>query len=232
MSGPDEGAPARGADGRAPANGPTGARRRAVAPDKRTRQPTEVRRRLILEAAVPLVIERGASRVGLRDIARAAGVSVGTVTYHFGGVREILSEAVSIEIDSYYRPLGERMLAAATAAEGLTTLIEGVFSAETDRHWRLWFDNWAADASLEPDSRQHRRYEEWSDRVAELIARGRDAGEFRCPDVAETTTRFNALVDGLALRRLRGAPPLSIEQARAHLRRFLAAELDLESSPA
>ncbi|RKS06073.1 TetR family transcriptional regulator [Nocardiopsis sp. Huas11] len=216
----------------APGAGSTGARRRAVAPDKRTRQPTEVRRRLILEAAVPLVIERGASRVGLRDIARAAGVSVGTVTYHFDGVREILSEAVSIEIDAYYRPLGERMLACATAVEGLTTLIEGVFSAETDRHWRLWFDNWAADASLEPDSRQHRRYEEWSDRVAALLARGRDQGEFRCPDVAETTTRFNALVDGLALRRLRGAPPLSIDQARAHLRRFLAAELDLESSRA
>ena len=35
------------------------------------------------------------------------------------------------------------------------------------------------------------------------------------------------LVGGLALRRLRGAPPLSLEQARAHLRRFLTSELGL-----
>src|SRR5690606_40899339 len=86
---------AAGAAGAGPAPGRAGPKRRAVAPASRTRQPTEVRRRLILEAAVPLVNEHGARRVGLRDIARAAGVSVGTVTYHFGGVREIIGEAVA-----------------------------------------------------------------------------------------------------------------------------------------
>src|SRR5690606_7614274 len=201
--------------------------RRADAPASRTRQPTEVRRRLILEAAVPLVNEHGARRVGLRDIARAAGVSVGTVTYHFGGVREIIGEAVAMEIDGYYGPLGERMLSAPSAAEGVEVLVEGVFTAETDRHWRLWFDSWAAEDGQGPDERQSRRYREWSARVAELIRRGTAAGEFACEDVEETATRFNALVDGLALRRLRGAPPLSNAQARAHVRRFLAAELGL-----
>ncbi|WP_017571095.1 TetR/AcrR family transcriptional regulator [Nocardiopsis halotolerans] len=207
---------------------PPGPKRRAVAPDKRTRQPTEVRRRLILEAAVPLVTEHGAGGVGLRDIARAAGVSVGTVTYHFGGVREIISEAVSIEIDGYYRPLGERMLSRPTAVEGLEVLVEGVFNPETDRHWRLWFDTWASVSAPVPDSRQHRRYEDWSDRVAELIRRGRESGEFSCEDVEETAVRCAALVDGLALRRLRGAPPLAIDQARSHLRRFLTSELGLK----
>jgi len=218
---------ATGAAGAGPAPGRAAPKRRAVAPARRTRQPTEVRRRLILEAAVPLVNEHGARRVGLRDIARAAGVSVGTVTYHFGGVREIIGEAVAMEIDGYYGPLGERMLSAPSAAEGVEVLVEGVFTAETDRHWRLWFDSWAAEDGQGPDERQSRRYREWSARVAELIRRGTAAGEFACEDVEETATRFNALVDGLALRRLRGAPPLSNAQARAHVRRFLAAELGL-----
>src|SRR5690606_41356377 len=117
----------------------------------RPRKPTEVRRRLILEAAVPLGNEHGARRVGRRDIARAAGVSVGTVTYHFGGVREIIGEAVAMEIDGYYGPLGERMLSAPSAAEGVEVLVEGVFTAETDRHWRPWFDSWAAEAGQGPD---------------------------------------------------------------------------------
>lgn len=212
--------------------GPPGPKRRAVDPGKRSRQPTEVRRRLILEAAVPLVTEHGASGVSLRDIARAAGVSVGTVTYHFGGVGEIISEAISIEIDGYYRPLAERMLSRPTATEGLEVLVQGVFTPETDRHWRMWFDGWTSTFAPVPDSRQHRRYEDWSERVTELIRRGRESGEFACADVEETAVRFNALVDGLALRRLRGAPPLGIEQARSHLRRFLASELGLEPGQA
>ncbi|WP_293990856.1 hypothetical protein [Streptomyces sp.] len=45
---------------------------RPVAAADRTPQPTEVRRRLIVEAAVPLIAERGHASVGVRDVAAAA----------------------------------------------------------------------------------------------------------------------------------------------------------------
>ncbi|GAA3730309.1 AcrR family transcriptional regulator [Spinactinospora alkalitolerans] len=200
--------------------------RRAVAPESRTRQPTEVRRRLVLEAALPLIAAKGVNDVGVRDIASAAGVSVGTVTYHFSGVREILSEAMVLEIERYYAPLTSAMRETPSPADGLRMLIDALFTEDTERHWRLWFDYWAAgNRDEEFARRQSERYLDWSEELRSLIMRGRDAGEFECDDADETAVRFVALVDGLALRWIRGAPPLNAEAARCHLHRFLASEL-------
>ena len=118
--------------------------RRAVAAADRTRQPTEVRRRLIVEAAVPLIAERGYASVGVRDVAGAAGVSVGTVTYHFGSVQEILSEAMVLQIERYYAALSEAADQANNGAEGLRLLVDALFTEDTDRHWRMWFEYWNA----------------------------------------------------------------------------------------
>ncbi|WP_248784477.1 TetR/AcrR family transcriptional regulator [Actinoalloteichus caeruleus] len=202
--------------------------RRAVTPATRTRQPTEVRRRLVLEAALPLIGERGLAGIGIRDIARAAGVSVGTVTYHFHSVREILSEAIALEIEQYYDPVLAEARRSRSAVEGLRGLVEAAFTEDTARHWRLWFDYWSAgrhdDAFAD---RQSGRYDRWHAQILELIRRGVAEGEFGCPDPEESAVHLVALIDGLALQRLRQAPPLSAERARRHLHRFVETELRL-----
>ncbi|MFJ1561200.1 TetR/AcrR family transcriptional regulator [Streptomyces mirabilis] len=109
-----------------------------------------MRRRLIVEAAVPLIAERGYASVGVRDVAAAAGVSVGTVTYHFGSVQEILSEAMVLHIERYYAALSEAAAQAAGAAEALRLLVDALFTEDTDRHWRMWFDYWNA-GDQDPD---------------------------------------------------------------------------------
>ncbi|MFJ4784028.1 TetR/AcrR family transcriptional regulator [Streptomyces sp. NPDC088794] len=202
--------------------------RRAVAAADRTRQPTEVRRRLIVEAAVPLIAERGYAAVGVRDVAAAAGVSVGTVTYHFGSVQEILSEAMVLHIERYYAELSETAERADTGAEALRLLVDALFTEDTDRHWRMWFDYWNAgdQATDETFTRgQARRYEAWHQQIRALAQRGVDDGEFTGDDLDGFTVRFAALADGLALQRLRQAPPLSTQDARRHLNRFIDTEL-------
>ncbi|WP_327138516.1 TetR family transcriptional regulator C-terminal domain-containing protein (plasmid) [Streptomyces sp. NBC_01340] len=202
--------------------------RRAVAAADRTRQPTEVRRRLIVEAAVPLIAERGYASVGVRDVAAAAGVSVGTVTYHFGSVQEILSEAMVLHIERYYAALSEAAAQAAGAAEALRLLVDALFTEDTDRHWRMWFDYWNA-GDQDPDQAfargQAERYEAWHAQIRELAERGVADGEFSSDDLGGFTVRFAALADGLALQRLRQAPPLSTEDARRHLNRLIETEL-------
>lgn len=207
---------------------PAKAPRRAVPAADRTRQPTEVRRRLIVEAAVPLIAERGYASVGVRDVAAAAGVSVGTVTYHFGSVQEILSEAMVLHIEGYYAELSETAERATSGAEALRLLVDALFTEDTDRHWRMWFDYWNAgdQGTDEAFARgQAQRYEAWHREIRALVRRGIDDGEFTGEDLDGFTVRFAALADGLALQRLRQAPPLSTEDARRHLNRLIETEL-------
>ncbi|PJM95320.1 TetR family transcriptional regulator [Streptomyces sp. CB01373] len=206
--------------------------RRAVAAADRTRQPTEVRRRLIVEAAVPLIAERGYASVGVRDVAAAAGVSVGTVTYHFGSVQEILSEAMILHIERYYAALDEAAEQATSGAEGLRLMVDALFTEDTDRHWRMWFDYWNAgeQAADETFARgQAQRYEAWHHQIRHLIERGVAEGEFTCEDLDGVTVRFAALADGLALQHLRQTPPLTTEDARRHLNRLIETELARDS---
>ncbi|MEV6128596.1 TetR/AcrR family transcriptional regulator [Streptomyces violaceusniger] len=201
--------------------------RRAVDASRRTRQPTEVRRRLIVEAAVPLIAERGTKGVGVREVAAAAEVSVGTVTYHFESVQEVLSEAMVLHIERYYAALSEAAATATSGAEGLRLLIDALFTDDTDQHWRMWFDYWNAGERDQSFARgQAERYEAWHGEIRSLAERGRDEGDFVCDDPADFALRFSALADGLALRRLRQAPALTVADARRHLRRFVAAELE------
>ncbi|MEU2866906.1 TetR/AcrR family transcriptional regulator [Streptomyces mirabilis] len=187
-----------------------------------------MRRRLIVEAAVPLIAERGYASVGVRDVAAAAGVSVGTVTYHFGSVQEILSEAMVLHIERYYAALSEAAAQAAGAAEALRLLVDALFTEDTDRHWRMWFDYWNA-GDQDPDQAfargQAERYEAWHTQIRELAERGVAEGEFSSDDLDGFTVRFAALADGLAPQRLRQAPPLSTEDARRHLNRLIDTEL-------
>lgn len=202
--------------------------RRAVTATERTRQPTEVRRRLIVEAAVPLIAERGYASVGVRDVAAAAGVSVGTVTYHFTGMQEILSEAMTLHIKRYYARLAEAADQSASGAEALRLLIDALFTEDTDRHWRMWFDYWNTGAPTTDETftrNQAERYETWHQQIRALAERGISEGEFSTDDLEGFTVRFAALADGLALQRLRQAPALSTEDARRHLNRLVEGEL-------
>ncbi len=208
--------------------------RRAVAARDRTRQPTEVRRRLIVDAAVPLIEERGYKSVGVRDVAAAAGVSVGTVTYHFDSVQEVLSEAMVLHIERYYAALSEAAEHATSGAEALRLLVDALFTEDTDRHWRMWFDYWHAgeQGTDEAFARgQSDRYAAWHRQIHALAERGVAEGELSCDDLDGFTARFAALADGLALQRLRQAPPLTTGEARRHLNRFIEREL-VSRSPA
>ena len=84
-------------------------------------------RRTVLEAARAEFEEAGFEAAGIRSIARAAGVSSGTVLHHFGSKRELLYAAFFDDLEDAL----ERAVAAArgAAGEGLETRLHALASS-------------------------------------------------------------------------------------------------------
>ena len=95
-----------------------------------------------------------------------------------------------------------------------------------DPSWILWVEAWAR----APHNRQVSKFLEelmapWRDALTAIVARGVREGTFAPPaDISDFTLRFNALLDGLAILRLRQSQPsrkrlieLAMATARAEL---------------
>ena len=196
---------------------------RAKTASERVRQPTEIRRRLIVDAARTVIAERGLFATTMRDIAQASGVSVGTLTYHFTGIAEILAEVLQGEMDSFYLPIVENARGAPDATTALRLLVDGFFADDerTVQHWRLWLDFWAL-ASHVP------RYGEWQSEIyrdlhgliASLLGRGAADGTLTVVEPARQAIEFVALLDGLVVQCYLPHPRLPAEQAREILRAY------------
>lgn len=110
----------------------------------------EATRAAIVDAAVACLMTSGYSSVRTRDVARAAGVAQGTVTYHFPSRQSLLSAAVTQMI--------EQQLAAARALTENLQPTELTLERALDHLWatfltpeglaaaHLWFAAWS-----EPD---------------------------------------------------------------------------------
>ncbi|MBN8612744.1 MAG: TetR/AcrR family transcriptional regulator [Deltaproteobacteria bacterium] len=77
----------------------TQAEKAEPAADRKRRTPEEAKR-LILAAAQTLIAARGPDAVGLKDVARAAGVSHGLVTHYFGTYENLVEEALVEHLQS------------------------------------------------------------------------------------------------------------------------------------
>jgi AcrR family transcriptional regulator len=80
--------------GYAPEAMPRPARRRKKPPERRRRSPDEARA-VILDAAKSLLATRGPDAVGLKDVARAAGVSHALVSHYFGTYDGLVDAAIA-----------------------------------------------------------------------------------------------------------------------------------------
>ncbi|MRG71373.1 TetR family transcriptional regulator [Alphaproteobacteria bacterium HT1-32] len=70
----------------------------------------------ILDAAETLMSERGFHAVGMREIARTAGINLGGVTYHFGTKENLLAEIYA----RHTRPMNQRRLDMLAEAERIS----------------------------------------------------------------------------------------------------------------
>ncbi|GAA1723789.1 TetR family transcriptional regulator [Isoptericola hypogeus] len=82
------------------------------APARRARRTDPERRDRIIDACLDVIVTAGVSGTSHRRVARAADVPLGSMTYHFTGMDELLREAFA----RYARTVGDRFEQRLTAA--------------------------------------------------------------------------------------------------------------------
>jgi AcrR family transcriptional regulator len=207
---------------------------RARPVSERSRHPTEVRRALIVEAARSVIADRGLFATTMREIAAASQVSLGTVTYHFSGIAEILGEVLDGEMDTLYAPAVAAAAAEPDGRAALHALIDGFLasSPRARQHWVLWLDFWALAAhDSEYAARQTAVYQRWQRDVEAIFERGMADGSLRIGSLhvdslradaaGEAATEFMAIFDGMAAQAYLPGAGIRPAEARRRLHRYV-----------
>lgn len=192
----------------------TGAR--AVGPGRagsprRPRRHDPGRRDRLIDAALTVIAERGVAATTHREIARVADVPLGSMTYHFASLEEVLAEAFTRHAESAARVFDERLAAAPdreAAIEAVVSLVaDDLLGSQDDLV--LAVELYVA-AARNPALRAVTQA--WMARSRQALERHFDA---------TTARELDALLEGLVLHSALSTDPMTPEQIRHAVRRFL-----------
>ncbi len=163
----------------------------------------DIRRVELIAATLRTISEKGFERATVRDIAQAAGASVGSVNYYFKGKHELLLAAVA-ESDARFRArVREAVEETPDCAAKLERVVELCF-AEDDEDgvdWAVFVDFWQQ-ASRHDSFRTifEEANSEWVDLLTAVFTQGASEGVLSFLGTAlDASLAFAALIDGLAL---------------------------------
>ncbi|WP_026119075.1 TetR/AcrR family transcriptional regulator [Nocardiopsis ganjiahuensis] len=186
-------------------------------PQRGMRADARLNRRRIVEAARDLIAERGAE-VPTEEVARRAGVGVGTVYRHFPD-RSALIRGVAL--DSFERVVEIARAAEDEEADAWSGLSRFVRRAATELRLATWLSIWFAGtwAELREDPENQRLRRVLMRVLDRIVRRAQEEGDLR-PDIdaADLVMVLAAL--------LRPVPGLPVELARQSTDRHLVLMLD------
>lgn len=173
----------------------------------------------LLAAAAQCIAERGFDGTRLRDVAQKAGVSIGSVQYHFATRDELLTAAFRWSCDELVERWRSRAdSTTSTPWEKLEALIdEQTSDPSLIRHCTTWTE-FCASATRHGELREIVAdvYAAWRAFLANIIDEGIAAGQF-WPELgtADLVDLFNATIDGFEMATAVGAGLLAPERFRA-----------------
>jgi TetR/AcrR family transcriptional regulator, cholesterol catabolism regulator len=144
----------------------------------------EATRQRVIAAARELFDIHGYEGTTIREIARHAGVAVGSVFTTFASKGEILSEVMAARLEPLYAEIDRVMPhVRGSTADRLRTMFAVHFEFEA-RHVRLFLSHIAAayDFTLSPSARPYGRNQRLQQVIREILERGIEEGDVR-PDV-------------------------------------------------
>jgi len=185
--------------------------------------------RAILDAVARVVAARSASRAPLAEMAREAGVSIGTLQHYFGS-RDALIAAAFRAVNATEAERARALVAERDdPREQLEAVLDGIVGQEA-ADWLLWSEFWSSNArSSSMHDQTSGIYEVWEELIEAVIAEGTRRGVFRpVRPAAEVGHRLVTYGDGLAVQLL--VRRLDYERARALLEQLAAEQLGVEQA--
>jgi AcrR family transcriptional regulator len=172
-------------------------------------------RERILSAAEKLMVTHGVERSRLRDVADAAGVSIGTVQHYFDTRDRLIAELFDWSSE---RRLNAWLAATPTGRDAWTRLVALLYASLPEPLlWRsrVWIEFCAMARDDELRAKLSRFYDAWRPPFRQVIEEGIAAGEFHPTwPVADVVDLFVMLGDGASIAISLGAPGVDGEQLR------------------
>ncbi|SFO72402.1 transcriptional regulator, TetR family [Geodermatophilus dictyosporus] len=180
------------------------------APARRARRHDPGRRDRLVDTALDVVAEQGVTAATHRAIARAADVPLGSLTYHFASLTELLAAAFTRHVDTVAERFDERMRAAPDRAAALQALAEHLTDdlLGSSRDLVLAVELYVA-AARDPALREVTQ--DWMSRSRRSLERHLDP---------ITAREVDALVEGLVLHSALSTDPMTAAQIHSALTRL------------
>jgi DNA-binding transcriptional regulator YbjK len=181
---------------------------------RRPRRHDPGRRDRLVDAALTVIAERGVAGTTHREIARVADVPLGSMTYHFTSLDEVLAEAFTRHADRAARVFDGRMAAAADRAGAVEAVVALVTedllgSSGSGADLVLAVELYVA-AARNPALRAVTQA--WMARSRRALERHFDP---------TTARELDALIEGLVLHSALSTDPMTPAQIRHAIERYL-----------
>lgn len=190
-----------------------------------TRQPPRetrgaLQQKHIAGVVYDLIAELGIENVTMRQIAEAAGVSLGTITYHFRTKETLIATALEA---GYELPDDWDQYKGSPAAQLRRIALSYAEQSPGNRWWRFWINSVAMSTrSAELQAIQSKRFDKQRRFWIKLLVEGQQAGEIRADiPVEETADRMLVEVHGRIILQLVKPGARMRSEARAAINKMI-----------
>lgn len=175
----------------------------------------EKQRERILAAAEALLVSHGVERSRLRDVAEAAGVSIGTVQHYFDTRDRLIAELFDWSAERRLRAWTDAVPADGDPWSKVVALLYASLPEPALWRSRIWIEFCAMARDDTLRAKLDRFYDAWRPPFRAAIEEGIAAGAFDpAAPVDDIVDLFIMLGDGASVGIAIGAPGLDAEQLR------------------